>query len=196
VGSRRILRGADDGEASRRRAGIARAPPRSLKLIVYGGGPMYVADAKAAFRLLRPRLAQIYGQGESPMTITAMNRAAIADAIAARRRCAPGVGRHRAARDGRSHRRRDDRRARPGDIGEISCADPTVMRGYWNNEEATRTTLANGWLHTGDVGSVDADGYLTLKDRSKDLIISGGSNIYPREVEERCCCIPTSPRWR
>ena len=58
------------------------------------------------------------------------------------------------------------------------------MRGYWNNEEATRTTLANGWLHTGDVGSVDADGYLTLKDRSKDLIISGGSNIYPREVEE------------
>jgi long-chain acyl-CoA synthetase len=58
------------------------------------------------------------------------------------------------------------------------------MRGYWNNEEATRTTLANGWLHTGDVGSLDADGYLTLKDRSKDLIISGGSNIYPREVEE------------
>jgi len=58
------------------------------------------------------------------------------------------------------------------------------MRGYWNNEEATGTTLANGWLHTGDVGSLDADGYLTLKDRSKDLIISGGSNIYPREVEE------------
>jgi len=58
------------------------------------------------------------------------------------------------------------------------------MRGYWRNPEATKTALANGWLHTGDVGSVDADGYLTLKDRSKDLIISGGSNIYPREVEE------------
>jgi long-chain acyl-CoA synthetase len=58
------------------------------------------------------------------------------------------------------------------------------MRGYWNNAEATKATLANGWLHTGDVGSLDAAGYLTLIDRSKDLIISGGSNIYPREVEE------------
>jgi long-chain acyl-CoA synthetase len=58
------------------------------------------------------------------------------------------------------------------------------MQGYWMNPEATRRTLANGWLHTGDVGSLDADGYLTLKDRSKDLIVSGGANIYPREVEE------------
>jgi long-chain acyl-CoA synthetase len=58
------------------------------------------------------------------------------------------------------------------------------MQGYWQNPEATRTALAHGWLHTGDVGSLDADGFLTLKDRSKDLIISGGSNIYPREVEE------------
>ena len=61
---------------------------------------------------------------------------------------------------------------------------PTVMAGYWRNPQASAATLANGWLHTGDVGSFDADGFLTLKDRSKDLIISGGSNIYPREVEE------------
>ncbi len=58
------------------------------------------------------------------------------------------------------------------------------MSGYWQNPEATATALHGGWLHTGDVGSFDADGYLTLKDRSKDLIISGGSNIYPREIEE------------
>jgi long-chain acyl-CoA synthetase len=58
------------------------------------------------------------------------------------------------------------------------------MQGYWMNPEASLRALANGWLHTGDVGSLDRDGYLTLKDRSKDLIISGGSNIYPREVEE------------
>ncbi|MGZ3253046.1 MAG: class I adenylate-forming enzyme family protein, partial [Burkholderiaceae bacterium] len=59
-----------------------------------------------------------------------------------------------------------------------------VMLGYWNNPEATEQTIRNGWLFTGDMGSMDADGFLTLRDRSKDVIISGGSNIYPREVEE------------
>ena len=58
------------------------------------------------------------------------------------------------------------------------------MAGYWNEPAATAEALRGGWLHTGDVGSFDADGYLTLRDRSKDLIISGGMNIYPREVEE------------
>ena len=58
------------------------------------------------------------------------------------------------------------------------------MTGYWRNPEATAATLRGGWLHTGDMGAFDADGFLTLKDRSKDMIISGGSNIYPREVEE------------
>ena len=155
-----------------------------LKCIVYGGGPMYVADAKAAFAALGPRLAQIYGQGESPMTITAMNRAAIADAIA--RNDDSRLGSVGTAQLDTEVRIADseDRELPAGDIGEILVRGPTVMRGYWRNPEATRSALANGWLHTGDVGSVDADGYLTLKDRSKDLIISGGSNIYPREVEE------------
>jgi len=59
-----------------------------------------------------------------------------------------------------------------------------VMKGYWRNPEATAATLRGGWLHTGDVGALDNDDFLTLRDRSKDLIISGGANIYPREVEE------------
>jgi len=58
------------------------------------------------------------------------------------------------------------------------------MPGYWRDPDASAATLRGGWLHTGDVGALDAEGYLTLKDRSKDMIISGGSNIYPREIEE------------
>ncbi len=69
-------------------------------------------------------------------------------------------------------------------IGEIVCRGDVVMSGYWKNPEATAATLQDGWLHTGDMGSFDERGFLTLRDRSKDVVISGGSNIYPREVEE------------
>jgi len=78
----------------------------------------------------------------------------------------------------------EDRALPTGETGEILCRGDVVMAGYWQNAEASAASLKGGWLHTGDVGAFDADGYLTLKDRSKDLIISGGSNIYPREVEE------------
>ena len=71
----------------------------------------------------------------------------------------------------------------PGEPGEILCRG-VIMAGYRQNEAATAASLRGGWLHTGDVGVLDEEGYLHLKDRSKDLIISGGSNIYPREVEE------------
>jgi long-chain acyl-CoA synthetase len=72
----------------------------------------------------------------------------------------------------------------PGEAGEVCLRSGAVMAGYWNDPEATAATLRDGWLWTGDLGAFDADGFLTLKDRSKDLIVSGGSNIYPREVEE------------
>jgi long-chain acyl-CoA synthetase len=155
-----------------------------LKCIVYGGGPMYVADCRAAFAALGPRLAQIYGQGESPMTITAMSRALLADAIA--RGDDARVGSVGVAQTGIDVRvaGRDDVALPPGETGEVQVRGPTVMRGYWQNPDASAEALANGWLHTGDLGSLDADGFLTLKDRSKDLVISGGANIYPREVEE------------
>jgi acyl-CoA synthetase (AMP-forming)/AMP-acid ligase II len=71
-----------------------------------------------------------------------------------------------------------------GEVGEVLVQGDSVMAGYWNNPEATAAAMRDGWLFTGDMGCLDADGFLTLKDRSKDLIISGGSNIYPREVEE------------
>lgn len=68
--------------------------------------------------------------------------------------------------------------------GEVICRGDVVMEGYWNNADATNSSLRDGWLWTGDVGAFDTEGFLTLKDRSKDVIISGGTNIYPREVEE------------
>jgi len=71
-----------------------------------------------------------------------------------------------------------------GETGEVVVRGDTVMAGYWRNAEASASTLRDGWLWTGDLGALDTDGFLTLKDRSKDVIISGGSNIYPREVEE------------
>jgi long-chain acyl-CoA synthetase len=71
-----------------------------------------------------------------------------------------------------------------GEIGEVCVRGDVVMAGYWRNPEATAAAVRSNWLWTGDMGVMDADGFLTLKDRSKDLIVTGGSNVYPREVEE------------
>ena len=145
---------------------------------------MYVEDALKALDRFGPRFAQIYGQGESPMTITTLSRQEIADRDHPRwlERLA-SAGRPYACLDVMVADAQD--RALPvGETGEIICRGDVVMPGYWRNDEATAQTLRGGWLHTGDVGVFDAEGYLTLKDRSKDMIISGGSNIYPREVEE------------
>ncbi len=155
-----------------------------IRTIVYGGGPMYLADIIDAVDVLGPRFVQIYGQGESPMCITALPRERVAD------RSHP-CWRERLASVGTAQScvevqiaDEDGRLLETGETGEIIVRGAPVMAGYWNNEKATRTTIRDGWLWTDDVGSLDADGYLTLKDRSKDVIISGGTNIYPREVEE------------
>jgi long-chain acyl-CoA synthetase len=157
---------------------------QNIRTLVWGGAPMYVADACRALERFGPRLAQIYGQGESPMTITVLTRQDIAgrDHPAWLSRLA-SAGRPFACVDVMIADP-DDRPAPTGESGEILCRGDTVMAGYWQNDVASRDTLKGGWLHTGDVGAFDHDGYLTLKDRSKDVIISGGSNIYPREVEE------------
>jgi long-chain acyl-CoA synthetase len=155
-----------------------------LKQIVYGGGPMYVADCLRALDRFGPRLVQIYGQGESPMTITVLAREEHLGAGDAAHRARLGsVGRAQTGIE-LAVLGSNDEPLPAGGIGEVTVRGETVMRGYLNQPEATARTLARGWLHTGDLGQIDAHGYLTLVDRSKDLVISGGSNIYPREVEE------------
>jgi long-chain acyl-CoA synthetase len=163
---------------------LADADLSNLKTIIYGGAPMYLADLEAALERFGPRLAQIYGQGESPMTITALSKADHADRDHPRwrdRMQTVGVARTDTEVRVLDH---EDHELPVGEIGEIVVRGDVVMAGYWNQPDATAETLRGGWLHTGDVGSFDDEGYLTLRDRSKDLIISGGMNIYPREVEE------------
>jgi len=160
------------------------AAAASFKTIVYGGAPMYLADIRRALQAMGPLFVQIYGQGETPMVGTALSRRHIADAAHPRhldRLASVGVAQtpvqvRVADAQGRS--------VAVGEIGEVLVRGDTVMAGYWRNPEATAAAVRDGWLWTGDVGTLDRDGFLTLKDRSKDLLISGGSNIYPREVEE------------
>ncbi len=154
--------------------------PGNLRTVVYGGGPMYVDSLKKAMAAFGPIFTQLYGQGEAPMTITGLRRADHLDADDA---VLGSVGYARSGVDV-AVLRADGSPADIGEIGEIVCRGDVVMSGYWKNPEATASTLQNGWLHTGDMGSFDERGFLTLRDRSKDVVISGGSNIYPREVEE------------
>jgi long-chain acyl-CoA synthetase len=162
------------------RAEIAAPDLTHLKTVVYGGGPMYVADIQRAMAVMGQRFAQIYGQGESPMTITALSKALHRDADEGVLGSVglPFTGIEVRIADHQDHS------LPTGEIGEVLVRGDTVMAGYLNNPDATARTLAHGWLHTGDIGCLDERGFLTLKDRSKDVIISGGSNIYPREVEE------------
>ena len=156
----------------------------NLKTITYGGAPMYVADLKRALDLFGPRLYQLFGQGESPMTITGLPQTLHVDTGD------PGYEQILAstgfARTGVEVRiaREDGSPAEPGEVGEILTKSDALMTGYWANPDANAKAIRDGWLWTGDLGAMDARGFLTIKDRSKDMIISGGTNIYPREIEE------------
>ncbi len=163
---------------------IKDADTSNLRTIIYGGAPMYLEDTRRALDILGPKLAQVYGQGEAPMTITGLPRRIFTetdnpdyDKIIATTGL-PRTDVDVRVVDANGHD------LPVGDTGEVICRGDVVVPGYWRNPEANAKTFRAGWLWTGDVGSFDENGYLTLKDRSKDMIISGGTNIYPREIEE------------
>jgi acyl-CoA synthetase (AMP-forming)/AMP-acid ligase II len=165
--------------------GIGKYDLSSLRFIGYGGGPMYVEDLKRAVKKWGPVLCQIYGQGETPMTISMLTpeeHRIAAEEPALEKRLA-SAGRIRkdieiAILDEHNQPLGDEQ------IGEISLRGDCVMKGYWNKKEATEEAFKNGWYHTGDLGKRDSDGFYYLLDRKKELIITGGANVYPREVEE------------
>lgn len=155
----------------------------SLRAICYGGAPIYTEHLRKALMVFGPVFAQIYGQGEAPMTITGLNPAQHARFLDSDD---PRIGSAGTVRTDVEVRCIDaaGNEVSAGQPGEVVVRGDVVMQGYWGNQEATADTLRDGWLHTGDIGAFDESGYLFLLDRTKDVIISGGNNIYTREVEE------------
>lgn len=152
----------------------------TMELVIYGAAPIRPALLEEAIGILGPVFLQLYAQSEAPMTVTTLN---IDDHELDRPErllsCGfPMVGVQVRLLD------EEAREVPPGDVGEVCVRGPLVMDGYWNRPEETAAAFKDDWLWTGDLARADAEGYLYLVDRKKELIISGGFNIYPKEVED------------
>ncbi len=157
----------------------------SLRSIFYAASPMPVELLRRGMEAFGPIFMQAYGQSESGPDITFLSRSdhQVLDGPPERQRVLASAGRPRPG----AHLRIVDTEGRDvgqGEVGEIIVKSKAVMAGYWRKPEETAATLVDGWLHTGDMGYGDEDGYVYIVDRKKDMIISGGENVYPREVEE------------
>jgi acyl-CoA synthetase (AMP-forming)/AMP-acid ligase II len=155
--------------------GDARLTLPNLRHLCYGAAPIAPSLAQRAQVAFGPVLSQTYGQTEAPMAVT-MLRPSEHDRVGSAGR--PYTMAEVRVVDG------EDQPVPAGVSGEVVVRGQILMSGYWNQPEATAKTLRNGWLHTGDIGTFDDDGFLYLLDRSNDMIISGGFNVYPREVED------------
>jgi acyl-CoA synthetase (AMP-forming)/AMP-acid ligase II len=163
--------------------GAARRGYRRLRLIYYGSSPIAEVTLRRAMAAFRCGFVQSYGMTEAAQSLTFLTPADHERALAGDSRLLLSAG--RPAPD--TQVRVVDALDAPvpeGTIGEVVARGPQLMRGYWNLPEASAHTLRDGWLHTGDAGVIDGEGYLYIQDRVKDMIVSGGENIYPREVEE------------
>lgn len=159
----------------------------SLRHVIYAGAPMYRADQVRALERLGPVLVQYFGLGEVTGNITVLPPALHSvDDVAMR------IGTCGFARTGMQVQVQDaeGRELPPGETGEIAVIGPAVFAGYHENPEANAKSFRNGWFLTGDLGHLDAEGFLYLTGRASDMYISGGSNIYPREIEEKLLTHP------
>ncbi len=153
----------------------------SLEVVVYGAAPIAPARLAEAVRRFGPVFMQLYGQTEAPNAITALRRADHDPERHPQRlaSCGVPIGASQVALLDGSGREVPD-----GEVGEICVRGPLVTAGYWNRPEETAHAYRHGWLHTGDMARRDADGFLYIVDRSKDMIVTGGFNVFPREVED------------
>jgi acyl-CoA synthetase (AMP-forming)/AMP-acid ligase II len=159
----------------------------SLRYLIYAGAPMYRADQKRILQTLGPVIVQYFGLGEVTGNITVLPPAAhSADDTRAR----PGTCGY--ARTGMEVQIQDDTglEVLPLATGEICVTGPAVFAGYHDNPEANAKAFRNGWFRTGDLGHMDAQGFVYITGRASDMYISGGSNIYPREIEEKILTHP------
>jgi fatty-acyl-CoA synthase len=152
----------------------------SLETVYYGAAAISPTRLAEAIDRMGQIFFQFYGQAECPMAITALRKE---DHDVSRPERLASCGRPVPWLDVALL---DDECAEvaPGEPGEICVRGPLVMAGYWNKPEQTADALAGGWLHTGDVARADEEGFLTIVDRKKDMIVSGGFNVFPREVED------------
>jgi len=160
--------------------GEAGSDVSSLQSFFYGASPISAARLEEAMSVFGPIFCQFYGQTEAPMNVTYLSRA---DHDLNRPHLLESCGQ---AQAGALVGLLDEAGADVGvDVeGEICVRGPLVMEGYWKDDEANRTAMEFGWLHTGDIGRRDADGYYYIVDRKKDMIVSGGFNVFPRDVEQ------------
>ena len=158
----------------------ATADMSSMETIFYGASPMSPARLREGIEKWGQVFYQFYGQSEAPMVVTNMRRAehdlSKPERLSSCGRPTPWV--HLALLDA------DGKEVPRGEPGEICVRGPLVMKGYKDMPEQTAETFAGGWLHTGDVGRLDEDGFLYIVDRTKDMIVTGGFNVFPREVED------------
>jgi long-chain acyl-CoA synthetase len=152
----------------------------SLRRIVYAASPIALDVLRAAMATFKCDFCHLYGLTETTGVVTCLPPEAhsLTDKGPRLRSCGKPLSNAEITVVGA-----DDVEVEAGQIGEIVARSPQNMLGYWNLPEATAMTIRDGWLHTGDAGYVDADGYLYIHDRIKDMIISGGENVYPAEVE-------------
>jgi fatty-acyl-CoA synthase len=155
----------------------------SLKTVFYGAAPMSPSRLREAIQRLGSIFFQFYGQTESPMTVAVMRKHEHdPDDLQRLASCGRPVPWVRVALLNDA-----GEPVAPGEVGEICVRGPLVMQGYWNKPEQTTDALKHDWLHTGDMAVCDADGFLRIVDRKKDMIISGGFNVFAREVEAVIC---------